>query len=80
MRLDSYPILNYLPLVLRVLLNSTPDSVPSSTGVNKTLLKESLELVSRQESFRCLVPTLVLVQERQNCIGTVEVGGNDGMY
>ena len=74
------PILNFLPLVLRVLLNSTPDSVPQSTGVNKTLLKEILELVSKEGSFRCLVSTLVLVQGRQNCISTVEANGNDGIY
>ena len=55
------PILNFLPLVLGVLLNSTPDSVHQSTGVTKTLPKESFELNPRQGSFGCLVPTLVLV-------------------
>lgn len=80
MRLDFCLILNFLPLVLIVLLNFISNTVLSSIGINKTLLKESLELVLRQGSFRCLVMTLVPMQERQNCIGMVEVGGNDGMY
>ena len=55
------PILNFLPLVLEVSLNSTLDSVPQSTGVNKTLSKKSLEPTNpRQGIFDCLVPTLVL--------------------
>ena len=35
-------MVNFRPLVLGVLLNSSPDSVYHSTGVHKTLLKESL--------------------------------------
>ena len=38
----THPIMNFLPLVLRVLLNSTPDSIYQSTGVIKTLSKVSL--------------------------------------
>ena len=55
-------IVNFLPLVLGVLPSSIPDSVHQSTGVTKTLPKESFELDLRQEIFDCLVfPTLVLV-------------------
>ena len=56
------PIVNFLPLVLGVLPNSTLDSIYQSTGVTKTLSKKSFELDPRQEIFDCLVfPTLVLV-------------------
>ena len=56
------PIVNFFPLILGVLPNSIPDNVHQSTGVTKTLWKESFELDLRQEIFDCLVfPTLVLV-------------------
>ena len=55
------PILNFLPLVLGVMLNSTPDNVYPSIEVTKTLPKESFELKPRQRSFGYLVPTLELV-------------------
>ena len=45
------PIVNFLLLVLGVLPNSTLDSVYQSTGVTKTLPKESFELDLRQEIF-----------------------------
>ena len=41
------PIVNFLPLVLGISPNSTPDSVYQSTGVTKTLPKESFELDPR---------------------------------
>ena len=61
------PIVNFFPLVLGVSPSSTPDSVHQSTGVTKTLLKESFELDLRQEIFDCLVfLTLVLVPTKAN--------------
>ena len=63
------PIVNFLPLVLGVLPNSTPNSVHQSTGVTKTLPKESFELDPRQEIFDCLVfPTLILVPTKADPI------------
>ena len=54
-------ILNFFPLLLGVLLNSTSDSVHQNIRVTKTLLKESFKLNPRQRSFGCLVLMLVLV-------------------
>ena len=82
------PIMNFLLLVLGVLPNSTPDSVYQSTGVTKTLPKESFELDPRQEIIDCLVfLTLVLVPmkadpitKEQTCKrGAVGACGADGI-
>ena len=64
-----HPIMNFFPLVLGVLPNSTPDSVYQSTGVTKTLPKKSFELDPRQKIFDCLVfPTLVLMPTKADPI------------
>ena len=62
------PIVNFLPLVLGVLPNSTLDSIHQSTGVTKTLPKESFELDPRQEIFDCLVSTLMQVPTKADPI------------
>ena len=76
------PILNFLPLVLGVLLDSTPDSVHQSTGVTKTLPKESFKLNPRQRSFDCLVQTKAdPAAEERSCkgdtVGVKRAGGID---
>ena len=81
------PIVNFLLLVLEISPNFTLDSVHQSTGVTKTLPKESFKLDQKQEIFDCLVfPMLVLmptktdsITKKQNCkqstVGTSSAGG-----
>ena len=83
------PILNFFPLILGVLSNTTPGSIHGSPWVTQTLSKESLELNPRQggHSFG-LVPTLVLVPtkadpttKKQSCKwGMVGAGSAGRIY
>ena len=57
-------IVNFFPLVLRVLSDVTPSCICGSPWLFQTLSKESLEINPRQRSFGCLVPTLVLVSTK----------------
>ena len=75
------PIVNFLPLVLGVSLNSTPDGVyPPKHWNYQDFSKGKFELNPWQGSFGCLVLMLVLVQKRQSYKSTVKAGDADGIY
>ena len=80
------PIVNFLPLILRVLSNATPSGIHRSRWVTRTLSKESLELNPWRRSH-CLALTLVLmptkadptIKEQSRKRGMVEANSADGI-
>ena len=72
-------ILNFLPLILGVLSNMTPDGTHGNPCVTQSVLKRNVEFNPRQEVFDCLVLlTLELVSIKAD--PTIKIMDANGVW